>query len=626
MHELPWLLTPPSDFNDRCAALVDSGSLSSDIRALAGYSLTINQSNRLYRTIKKLGDVASGALLKELSGLKLGIVSNSTLDLLVPSMVTSAIRHGVFLDVVTADFDQVAQEAFDPNSMLNQAGLDIVLLALDYRAFPFAANTLATTVENLKASDALEYLNQVREAFNRNSGVNCIVQTMVPPPYSLMGNIDAQVDGLLRKEISDFNSALINIVHKDADILLDVAALASNVGVYNWFDERQWYLSRVPMANVFIPLYTDRIASILGAVRGKSKKCLVLDLDNTIWGGVIGDDGLEGILIGQGNPRGESYLALQQLALELKKHGVILAVCSKNDEQNARQPFREHPDMLLKEDDISVFVANWEDKASNIRYIAETLNIGLDSLVFVDDNAAEREIVRMRVPEVTVPELPKDAALYPRTLAAANYFEMISFTTEDSQRAGQYTQNAKRRELSQSSENIDDFLTSLDMEMTISPFDELGRKRIVQLINKTNQFNLTTQRYTETEVEQFEKSSDVFTMQIRLSDRFGDNGMISALICRQIDKQWEIDSWLMSCRVIKRRVEEAVCDELVQLALKHNIEKIKGVFIPSPKNSLVKTHYQQLGFELEATKGEAEIWVLGTSEYEMKKPPIKISR
>ena len=625
MHELPWLLTPPADFNDRCVKLTTHGSPRSELRSLAGYSLSMNQANRLYRTVRKLNDKQTIEISSGFSSLKLGILSNATIELMMPLLFTSALRHGVFLDIITTDFDQVAQEAYDPNSHLNCAGVDVVLLALDYRAYPFSAGVLASTSGGLHAVDALDYINKIRTSIRSNSGANCIVQTLVSPPHTLLGNIDVQTKGILVYEIMQFNSALADTLENDADLLLDVATLASNVGICNWYDERQWYLSRVPMANCFVSLYCDRVACLLAAQRGLSKKCLVLDLDNTLWDGVIGDDGLEGISVGQGSPIGESHLALQQFSFELKQRGVVLAVCSKNDEMNARLPFREHPGMLLKEDDIAVFVANWQDKASNIRAIAETLNIGLDSLVFVDDNPAEREIVRMLLPEVSVPELPKDPALFARVISAANYFELVNLTEEDASRAEKYAQNAERQVLSQSSGSVEEFLASLEMEMFISPFDEAGRKRVVQLINKTNQFNLTTRRYTEADIIEFEHSPEIDTFQVRLRDRFGDNGMVSVVICKRLGKRWEIDSWLMSCRVIKRGLEYAVCDELVKKASLMGIKEIIGVYISSEKNALVKGHYESLGFQYSGLTNGVETWLLNVEKYGYKRPNILLS-
>jgi len=624
MYELPWLLKPADDFNERCGLLLNHASPVTEARLLANYALSINQSSRLYQVLQKSDPEKRATLSRNLIPFKLGIVSNATMDLMLPSMVTAALRNGIDLEVIAADFGQAAQEAFDPSSKLNQSNLDAVLLALDYRAYSFPVNKPGYSGENDPGLDAFDYLQQIRESFALNGKTICIVQTLACPPYDLSGNLDAQLDGLLRKSVNTFNSVLTENIKKSADVLFDVATLANVVGTYQWFDERQWYMSRVPMANSYIQLYADCLAKLLAAIRGKSKKCLVLDLDNTLWGGVIGDDGLEGIQIGQGHPVGESFLAIQQWAKSLKTLGIILAVCSKNDKVIALEAFQKHPGMLLKEDDFAVFMANWDDKASNIRKIAEILNIGMDAMVFVDDNPAEREIIRTMIPEISVPELPKDPSQFLRILCAARYFEKIDFTADDAQRNVQYAGNVQRQAMLQKAPNLTDYLISLEMKIHFAPFNETGRKRIVQLINKTNQFNLTTRRYTEADVMGFEKSDCYSTLQVHLQDKFGDNGMISVVICKNAGDCWEIDSWLMSCRVIKRRVEEAVCDKLVTIARSNGIEKIRGFYRPTEKNKLVRNHYQQLGFELISSNDSEDIWELEIERYQPMHPPIAI--
>lgn len=624
MHDLPWLPKPPADYNTRCSKISECPSIVDEALFLANCTLTINQANRLVRELGKLPDNLQTELLNKFTIFRLGIVSNATMDLFIPSMIVSALRRGIMLEVITADFGQIAQEALDSNSKLNRSKLDAVLLALDYRAYSFSANALTMTNSHHDGADALAFLRRIRDAFFENSGVTCITQTLASPPVSLTGSYDIQKKGMIRKEIMDFNSGLVDDINNSADVLLDVNAIANLVGECNWFDERQWYMSRVPIANRYMPLYSDHLCRRIAALRGKNKKCLVVDLDNTLWAGVIGDDGLNGIQIGQGNPIGESYLTIQRFVAELKNLGVILAVCSKNDEEIACQPFNEHPDMLLKKSDFAVFVANWEDKASNIRAIASALNIGLDSIVFVDDNPVEREIVRTFVPDVSVPELPDDASQIPRILSAAGYFEIINFTTDDAIRNIQYSQNMAREKAMQNADGIDAYLESLEMKITFSSFDEMSRKRVVQLINKTNQFNLTTKRYTEAEVKVFEQSNNIVTLQARLTDRFGDNGMISILICKEVDNCWEIDTWLMSCRVIKRRVEESVCNKLMEMARHKGIKLVRGIYRQTDKNGLVKEHYMKLGFFSTSKSEDQEVWEIIVDKYQEKTPPISV--
>jgi FkbH-like protein len=345
-----------------------------------------------------------------------------------------------------------------------------------------------------------------------------------------------------------------------------------------------------------VPLYGDLVMRLAAARYGRSAKCLVLDLDNTVWGGVVGDDGVQGLALGQGSAEGEAFVAFQRYALDLSKRGVILAVCSKNDEANALAPFETHPDMILKRADIACFVANWEDKATNIRRIAATLNIGLDSLVFADDNPFERNLVRQELPMVAVPEIPEEPALVAQCIADAGYFEAIALTEEDRARAAQYQANAARTSMASAVTDMGAYLESLDMRMVWDRFDEIGLPRITQLINKSNQFNLTTRRYNEEQVRAMIADPAVISLQLRLLDRFGDNGMIAVVIARQDGAVAEIDTWLMSCRVLGRKAEEATLALLAAQARNQGVDKLIGRYVPSAKNGMVAGHYEKLGF------------------------------
>jgi FkbH-like protein len=314
------------------------------------------------------------------------------------------------------------------------------------------------------------------------------------------------------------------------------------------------------------------------------------------------------------------------MALALRERGILLAVSSKNNDDVARRPFREHPDMLLREDHFAVFQANWNDKATNIKAIAEELKLGLDSMVFVDDNPVERGLVRQILPQVAVPELPDDPALYARTLAAAGYFEAVSFSGEDLKRAEYYQDNARRVTLQEQAGDVDAYLASLEMEITFQPFDKTGRSRIAQLINKSNQYNLTTRRYTEADVAAAEEDPACFTLQVRLSDTFGDNGMVSVVICRQAGgKSWEIDTWLMSCRVLGRRVQEMVLQEILRHAELNGIERLIGVYKPSERNKMVEDHYPKLGFKpIAAEQDGATVWELPVKDAQVESAPMRV--
>jgi FkbH-like protein len=312
----------------------------------------------------------------------------------------------------------------------------------------------------------------------------------------------------------------------------------------------------------------------------------VLDLDNTLWGGVIGDDGLSGIVLGQGSGVGEAHLGLQAYAKRLRERGVILAVCSKNDPEIAEAAFRDHPEMLLKRADFAAFAANWDDKAANLRAIAQALNIGLDTLVFVDDNPAERARVRAALPEVAVPELPADPAHYVRTIAEAGYFEAVSFTADDRARAGQYAANLERESLAAGAGGIDEFLGALAMTVEFGPVNALNLARVTQLINKTNQFNTTTIRRTEAEVAALAADPRGLALQFRLLDRFGDNGIVSVMLLEPAGDALELVNWVMSCRVFGRQLEDEALNILADLARDRGVAAIRARLVPTPKNGV----------------------------------------
>jgi FkbH-like protein len=346
-----------------------------------------------------------------------------------------------------------------------------------------------------------------------------------------------------------------------------------------------------------------------------------------LWSGVIGDDGIDGIILGQGDPTGEAHLSVQQTALSLRDRGIVLAVSSKNDDTVARLPFQNHPEMLLREDHIAVFQANWQDKATNIKAIADELSLGLDAVVFLDDNPTERGLIRRVLPQVAVPELPDDPSLYARTLMASGYFEAVTFSAEDRSRAGFYHDNSRRIALLNQAEDVEGYLASLQMVINFRPFDDAGRVRITQLINKSNQFNLMTRRYTEAEVRKMARDPEFFTLQVGLSDIFGNNGMISVIICRRSRSDWHIDTWLMSCRVLARRVENAVLKELIDHARRRGIHRIIGAYRPTARNKIVEDHYAKLGFApLGKGADDADLWQLSVRDAPSEVIPMVVER
>lgn len=595
--ELSWLPTAPVEFGAqlKAIAITPDAAGGEELQRLAAYSLDLNQLNKLAKATARLQ--ADGRSLDPLVPFRLALLSNGTLDLISPALIASALRHGIELQIIQPAYDQVAQEALDPNSQVNSAKPDAVLFALDYRALPLKLAIGDADAASAAVQGSIGYLRALADGIQANSNSVCILQTFAPPPEMLFGHLDRGLAGTQRNLLSRINQELAEYAQLSGNVLLDVGGLAETVGLAHWHDPQLWNMAKFQFSDEFIPLYAEHASRVVAAIRGKSRKVLILDLDNTVWGGVIGDDGLEGIKIAQGDATGEAHLALQRLALDLRQRGIVLAVCSKNTDEIARAPFQLHPEMLLKLDHIAVFQANWNDKATNIQAIAAELSLGLDAMVFLDDNPVERGLVRKLLPQVAVPELPEDPALYARTLAAAGYFEAIAFASEDLQRAGFYQENAKRAVLHKQAGGVDAYLASLDMTITFQPFDATGRARIVQLINKSNQYNLTTRRYTDPEVQSAENDPKVFTLQVRLADIFGDNGMISVVLCRPAEVGvWEIDTWLMSCRVLGRKVEHMVLREILKHARKSNIEKLVGVYRPTARNGLVRDHYANLGF------------------------------
>ena len=378
----------------------------------------------------------------------------------------------------------------------------------------------------------------------------------------------------------------------------DLEFLAYRRGALQMQDDRAWFESKQPGSPALLVDLSRELAHIVSSLRRAPKKVLVLDLDNTLWGGVVGEEGMEGIELGDTSPRGEAFKAFQKYILSLQERGVLLAVCSKNDHHKAIEPFEKHPEMLIKSRHIVSFKANWESKSENIRQMAAELNLGLDSFVFVDDNPAEIEIVRQFVPEVTTLLLGPDPADYSGQLKDSRLFEPNSLTVEDTRRTEQYQAEGQRQALLTSVTDMDAYLESLEMEASFSEFTALDVPRLAQLINKSNQFNLTTRRRTEAEVTALMDDPSQACFSARLKDRFGDHGLIAIIICRIEQATLEIDTWLMSCRVLKRQVEEEVMNEFMRLARSRGCSKVKGLYLRTAKNEMVLDLYSRMGFLL----------------------------
>lgn len=407
-------------------------------------------------------------------------------------------------------------------------------------------------------------------------------------------------------------------------VIHDINHLSALIGLDEWFDREYWFSYKMAVSPVGTVHLAHSLATLVRAAYGKTRKCLVLDLDNTIWGGVIGDEGLSGIKIGQETAQGEAFSAFQQYCRELNERGVLLAVCSKNDIDNAKQGF-SHPDTVLKLENFTSFQANWETKPENIERIAADINIGLDSLVFIDDNPAERAIVQAQLPPVAVPDVGAEVSRFAEYIDRERYFETARINRDDLKRAAFYSDNNDRAVFQSQFADYGEFLASLEMKAEIGAFIPAYLDRIAQLTNKTNQFNLTTKRYTLADMEAMAASSEFITLYGRLADRFGDNGLVTVVAGKLADRQVHIDLWLMSCRVLKRDMECAMLDTLAARAIERGAEEIIGYYYRTPKNAMVAELYGKLGFELvsKTNDGYASVWKLKLANYEPRNRNIK---
>lgn len=555
---------------------------------------------------------AQGRAPEHMRPLRMAVLGSATVDQLVPALRVVGLRHGFNIDIQVGDYGQYLADVMGRDSALHAFAPDVVLLTLD------AAHLVGEAVQRDGERVLDETFARLRALWSvlvGELGAQVIQQAALPRMPALLGNNEHRLGGSPAALVQTFNARLRN----EADAAgVDVLAIDTQVmrdGLSAWHDPVLWLKARQEVSPAAAQHYAELTCRLVSARRGGSAKCLVLDLDNTLWGGVIGDDGLDGIAIGQGSPEGEAFLGFQRYVLSLMERGVILAVCSKNDEANARAAFERHPDMLLRSEHITAFLANWDDKPTNLRRIADQIGIGLDALVFVDDNPFERELVRQTLPMVRVPEMPEDAALFADRLASAGYFEAVALTSEDAARTQLYAANAARARLRDEATDLAGYLASLDMVLEWQRVDRSGLARATQLANKTNQFNLTTRRYSEAEMAALIVDPAACVLQFRLRDRYGDNGVIALIVAvpAQAPATLEIDAWLMSCRVLGRDVERACLAVLVAEAAAAGVTELQGVFRPTARNDMVRGHYARLGFTAVYEGDDETRWRLSTA-------------
>jgi FkbH-like protein len=526
---------------------------------------------------------------------RVAITGSYTLSQFAAMLSLAALRLGVDVTVHESLYGQYEQDLIDSGSALYSFEPEQIVIAVHEGALRL--DPALESTQGAVSAEAARWRGLWERVAHR-CDATIVQHNFALRPESEFGNLSAAALGS-RYAVAQAVNAVLAQSAPDHVSVVDCDRLAANFGRERWFDDRYWFRARQAVALDALPLLSRNSAAVIASRLGLQRKCLVLDLDNTLWGGVIGEDGLGGIVLG-GDGAGEAFAAFQEYCLALKERGVILAVASKNNEADAREVFERHPDMRLRLEDFAMFVVNWEDKPTDLRRIAQTLGIGLDSLVLVDDNPAERQIVRRLVPEVDVIALPDEPAGYRRALASYLGFEPTAITREDRQRTAQYRARAAAAELASSASDIDSFLRDLRMEAVIAPFDDLHLPRISQLCGKTNQFNLTTRRHSEQMLRRFMHSPAHVTRYLKLRDRFADQGLVAVVIAEIRGEVLEIDSFLMSCRVIGRTVETQLMAELCRAAGAAGCTKLRGVYLPTAKNAIVSGLYERFGFALVA--------------------------
>jgi len=542
-----------------------------------------------------------------LKTIKIAVLGDSATQLIVQAIIGYGFEEGINIKCYEADFDQIERQVLDPSSGLYEFSPEYIFI---FHSTQKIVNQFYALDEDMTTGFSEERINNIRTLCNAlNSRSSCKIILSNLPEYNdnVFGNYFNKIKGSVGYQLREYNYKLMNVCQEYNNLFInDLNMLQSRYGFLFMFDPKMYVASSMVYSIDFLPVVAKNSVDIIKATSGIFKKCIILDLDNTLWGGIIGDDGVENIQIGDLGI-GKAYTEFQKWLKQLKKRGIILAVCSKNTENIAKEPFEKHPDMVLKLDDFAVFVANWNTKIDNIRYIQSVLNIGFDSMVFCDDNPAEREIVRTYLPDIMVPELPEDPAEYLMYLRSLNLFETATYSPEDAKRTKQYQQEAKRRDVQADFKNEDDFLKSLDMVSNAEAFNSFTIPRVTQLTQRSNQFNLRTVRYTEEEIKKISNSSDYITRSYTLQDKFGDYGLISVLILKVEGRSLFIDTWIMSCRVLKRTLEYFVLNNLVELAKINGCDFIIGEYLPTSKNALVRDHYKDLGFKPEKNKWKLDV-------------------
>ncbi|MBR5930043.1 MAG: HAD family hydrolase [Prevotella sp.] len=529
--------------------------------------------------------------------IKVALVGDTATQFLGTAIRGVGIERGYQVELFEAEYNQVERQFLDPTSELYEFDADFIVVFQSTHKLGEKHSALNPEQQSTMADDRLAFVSSLCE--NPALANKKIIYFDYPEiEDTVFGSYATKVTSSLTYQVRKLNMGLMDLSQQYANLFIcDIAGLQNKLGRDFMFAPNVYVSTEMVLSIDALPYVASRVMDIICAVKGQFKKCLILDLDNTVWGGVIGDDGLEGIQLGHGLGIGKAFTEFQMWVKKLKQRGIIICVASKNNEETAKEPFEKHPDMVLKLEDIAVFQANWETKVDNIRTIQSILNIGFDSMVFLDDNPFERNMVRENIPGITVPELPIDPGDYLEYLYSLNLFETASYSNADKDRTKQYQVEAKRVSLQKTFSNEADFLKSLDMVSVVSGFTKFNTPRVAQLSQRSNQFNLRTIRYTEADIEALAQDPKVIDLSFTLEDKFGDNGLIAVIIMKPQDAETLfVDTWFMSCRVLKRGMENFTLNTMVERAKAAGYKRIVGEYLPTPKNKMVEQHYPDLGF------------------------------
>ena len=552
----------------------------------------------------------------ELISVRIAVTGTSNIQFFTAVLKPFLFASGLNPDIFEGQYAGLDGEIRDENSSLYRFNPDIVIAVTGYRDIHEFPDFLSPAAEVDKLADEkTDEILSVWEKFHQHCNAKVYLTNYAVSNRHILGAMEANLSSSPDQFIRLINHKLL--MQKPGFMqIIDQESIAADYGKDRWFDDSAWFISKQPFALEALPFFCYALARQIASGLGKLKKCLVVDLDNTLWGGVIGDDGLEGINLDPNNAVGEAYLDFQKTLRKFKERGVLLSVCSKNEEQTALKVFSEHPQMILTKNDFAAFIANWDDKATNLRKIAEQLNIGLDSMVFFDDNPAERQLIRTTLPMVEVIEVPEDPAAFSLALTRAHCFDWEQLTPEDLRRTESIRSNQEREALSASLDYAG-YLKALQMIWSAAIVSPQEVMRFTQLINKTNQFNLRTRRYSESEIAELAADPNSLLLRVTLKDKFSDYGIISALILKKDlrNRSLFIDTWVMSCRVFQRRLEYEVMNWLVNYAGDHDIQKIIGEYIPTGRNKLVENFYPETGFQLTEQVGDTRIYQLMINDY-----------